>query len=273
MLVVHDFYCAAKPSQGERFLWDSELEDFGLRVFPAGRKSYLVQYRNAAGRTRRLTLGLHGKLTPAEARQLARERLMEAASGGDPSQDRRKSREAPTVAELVQRFLGEHVELKRKATTAREYRRLLEKHVLPSLGRCKAEEVELADVDRLHRSLRSKPDLANRLLAVVSSLLNQAERWGVRPRGSNPCPHVDRYRESRRERYLSGEELSRLRAATGHHRPLCSPGGGPGTAGGRACVRRNGGGAGGQGRRHGGKPRRAIGPETMRKETRCRTTN
>lgn len=85
---------------------------------------------------------------------------------------------------------------------------MLEKHILPSLGRRQAEAIDLADVDRLHRSLRTTPYLANRVLAVLSSLMNQAERWGVRSRGSNPCPHVDRFRERRRERYLSGEELA-----------------------------------------------------------------
>ncbi len=201
---------AAKPGKRERFLWDSEIEGFGLRIFPSGRKSYLIQYRNAAGSTRRLTLGPHGKLTPAEARQVARERLMEAASGGDPSRERKRARNTPTVAELVERYLTEHIEPKRKRNTASDFRRLLAKNVLPELGHRKGADLELADVDRLHRSLSDTPVLANRVVAVLSSVLNMAEKWGVRPRGSNPCRYVDRFREYRRERYLSGPELARL---------------------------------------------------------------
>ncbi len=201
---------AEKPGEKERFLWDSEMEGFGLRIFPTGRKSYLIQYRNAAGRTRRLTIGQHGKLTPDEARQIARERLVEVARGGDPSQARRQIKEAPTVTELAERFLAEHVEAKRKPATAQEYRRLLEKHVLPELGRRKAAEVALADVDRIHHALRETPYLANRVLAVLSALFNLAEKWGVRPRGSNPCQHVERFKESRRERFLNNDELERL---------------------------------------------------------------
>jgi integrase len=41
-------------------------------------------------------------------------------------------------------------------------------------------------------------------------MFNLAERWGLRPDGSNPCRHVDRYPERRRERYLAGSELGRL---------------------------------------------------------------
>jgi len=41
-------------------------------------------------------------------------------------------------------------------------------------------------------------------------MFNQAEVWGLRPDGSNPCRHVKKYEEKKRERYLSTEELIRL---------------------------------------------------------------
>lgn len=44
-------------------------------------------------------------------------------------------------------------------------------------------------------------------------MLNLAEEWGLRPDGSNPCRHVKKYREQKRERYLSKEELRRLGTA------------------------------------------------------------
>jgi integrase len=40
--------------------------------------------------------------------------------------------------------------------------------------------------------------------------MNLAEGWGLRPDGSNPCRHVERYPERRLERYLSSSELTRL---------------------------------------------------------------
>jgi integrase len=44
-------------------------------------------------------------------------------------------------------------------------------------------------------------------------MMNLAEAWGLRLDGSNPCRHVKKYAEHRRERYLSREELRRLGVA------------------------------------------------------------
>ena len=71
-------------------LWDDDVTGFGCRVFPSGKRGYLVQYR-VGKRTRRLALGLHGRLTVEEARKQAKIRLGEVAKGGDPSEDRTAS--------------------------------------------------------------------------------------------------------------------------------------------------------------------------------------
>jgi integrase len=44
-------------------------------------------------------------------------------------------------------------------------------------------------------------------------MMNLAEAWGLRTDGSNPCRHVKKYREDKRERFLVREELQRLGAA------------------------------------------------------------
>jgi hypothetical protein len=79
----------ASDSNREVFAWDSELRGFGLRAKPSGAKTYLIQYRNSEGRTRRLVLGRHGVLTPEQARDIARQKLAAVARGEDPSADRR----------------------------------------------------------------------------------------------------------------------------------------------------------------------------------------
>lgn len=77
---------AAKARKADSYLWDRELHGFGLKVTPAGRKVYLVQYRQGGrkGRTRRLTIGQHGSpWTPTTARTEAKRLLGEVDAGRD----------------------------------------------------------------------------------------------------------------------------------------------------------------------------------------------
>ena len=58
--------------------------------------------------------------------------------------------------------------------------------------------------------MRDTPYQANRTLGVLSKMFNLAELWDLRPDGSNPCRHVRRFREEKRERFLSDVEYQRL---------------------------------------------------------------
>lgn len=197
------------PETGEATYWDDSLPAFGLRVRPSGRKTYVLMYR-VNGRLRKATLGQHGTLTPDEARTEAHEQLGAVRKGHDPAAERADRRRAPTMADLAERYLAEHADVHKKATSAARDREILRTRIFPALGSRKVAEVTRADVGKLHHSMRDIPYRANRTLALLSKMFNLAEAWGLRPDGSNPCRHVRRYREKRRERFLSREELARL---------------------------------------------------------------
>ncbi|MFA8443453.1 tyrosine-type recombinase/integrase [Yoonia sp.] len=197
-------------AEGKDFIiFDSEVNGFGVRVMPSGRKSYVVQYRNG-GRTRRMVIGRHGTVTSDEARKEAIRRLGEVARGDDPSRDRGDRRRAPTVSYLCDRFIEDYAEPKLKPRTVVTYQSQIKNYVKPKLGSFKIEDVCRADIAALHHSLRDRPYQANRVLMLLSRMFNMAELWGLRSESTNPCRMIPKNRERSRERFLSQTELMRL---------------------------------------------------------------
>ena len=116
----------------------------------------------------------------------------------------------PTVADLAKRYLTEHVAVRCKPRTAEACRWLVAKFVLPELGKCTIKEVEREHISALHYRHRETPYQANRILEVVRKMFNLAESWGLRKDGANPCRFVQKYKEKKRERFLTEEEFRLL---------------------------------------------------------------
>src|SRR5471032_2474046 len=100
------FVDSLKPVESDTLYRDDDLKGFALRAKPSGARTWVVQYRNSAGRTRKLKLGKVGVLTPEEARQQARLALGEVDKGGDPSATRKAVLGAMTVADLCRDYLA-----------------------------------------------------------------------------------------------------------------------------------------------------------------------
>ncbi len=191
------------------FVWDRDVRGFGLRTYPSGKKTYLVQYRSGR-RTRRVTIGQHGVLTADQARIEAKQLLAAVARGQDPSAIRHAKRHAPTIAGLCDRFLDEYVDRHCKPTTARDYRSIIRRFIRPKLGPIAIAEINRADVVAFHHCLRETTYQANRAASMLSKVFNLAEDWGLRPAGSNPARRIKKYREEEKKRYLSDDEQMQL---------------------------------------------------------------
>jgi integrase len=201
---------SAQPAPAEFTLWDEEIPGFGLRVWPSGKKTYIAKYRTSEGRQRKYTIGPHGVLTAERARVAAIQLLSSSRLGSDPAASRKAARGAPTIAELSERYLREHARLKKKASSVHSDEALLRLYILPRLGLTKVNALDRAEIAQLHTSMSNIRGAANRTLALLSKMMNLAEKWGLRPDGSNPCRHVEKYAERKIERYLSADELARL---------------------------------------------------------------
>lgn len=200
---------ATSPKDKDFILWDSEIKGFMCKVTPSGRKSYFLYYRTKEKRQRRPKIGDHGVLTAEQARSIAQQWLLQISQGKDPSMEKQEPRAIPTVKELADQYMREHGPRKKKSSLKGD-QVLWEKHILPTIGALKVTSLDRSDIAKLHHSLQHIPIAANRVLSLLSKVFNLAELWGYRPNHSNPCLHVKKYKENKRERFLSQDEITRL---------------------------------------------------------------
>ena len=210
---------ALPPREKEYFVWDDQLKGFGVRVYPNGGKRYVAQaFRQR--KTIRVQIGRYETLTFEKAKARARQAIADIDEGRNPNREKKTERLSPTVAQLAERFLEEYVPHHCKPRTQVEYRHAVNRYILPALGSIKVTALARDGVAALHHEMRDKPYQANRTLGVISKMMNQAEAWGLRPDRSNPCYHVRKFKERKRERFLSPEELASLAQALEAEEPL-----------------------------------------------------
>ncbi len=197
--------------------YDDHLAGFGVRLAPSGSISWFVEYRPGAGGRRvakkRHTFGSR-EFTPEQARQAAKELLASIALGQDPAAARKTERESETFREFAQRYLRDEAKAKLKPGTVVNYEIAVRKHANPLIGSMKLRNISTADISKIHAKVGlTHPMTANRVMECISSIYRYAAICNVVPFGHNPTNGIRAFREQRRERFLSSDELARLGAA------------------------------------------------------------
>jgi Arm DNA-binding domain len=143
-------------------VWDAEPKGFGVRITSAGAVAFVLRYV-LDGRERRMTVGAYPDLSPSAARDEAIKLRGRIAVGDDPLANREDRRRAPTVDQLCDRYIAEHVDRHNKPSTAVTFKRLVGAHIRPELGRLKAQAVSRDDVAK---PKRNQPPTQHRDLAL-----------------------------------------------------------------------------------------------------------
>jgi len=196
-----------EATKKEYTCYDTKIPGYGIRVFPSGRKSYILWYRDQRGRTRKLTLGTFPELSPALARKKAREFLGNIMTGGDPGMDKSSKRDYKTFGDLAEKYIERHASKKK---TGYEDERILRKSFIPQWGNTPVEEITRADVYEILETIADRaPVMANRSLACVRKCFNFGIQRGFLEH--NPCHLIQPLgKETKRDRVLSDDEIRAL---------------------------------------------------------------
>jgi len=201
---------SALPHPGLRVvLWDTEVTGFCVRVYPTGKKTYFLQYRNKNKETHKVKIGVHGSITTELARQKAIELSLNIGAGEDPSI---KIKAVPantgqSMQELADKYFSLHAQPKKAPQSYKEDIGKMNA-VLKRYGHLRVDAITTLDLQKLHSDLHKTPVHANRIMALLSKMFNLAIQWGWRP--DNPVKGVTKYKEQKRHRWLDDEESQRL---------------------------------------------------------------
>ena len=224
------------PAKGQTFHWDSETRGFGIRVGASGTKTFVVQYRNAEDRTRRMKIGRYGILTVEQGRDQAKIKLGEVAAGADPAEEIAQARQDPTVTDLCDwyleearagRILGRRNRPIKTSTLDMDESRI-NTHIKPLVGHRVARRLTIADVEAMQTDVvngkTAKPrsggrggaatggvGVAPRVVGTLQSVLSHAKHKGLL--AEHPTKGVRKLASNKKKRRLSISEIEDLGAA------------------------------------------------------------
>ena len=208
--LTQQLIAALEADTKDMLYWDSVISGLFLKVTPKGKKSFYLYYRNSNNQQRKPKIGDYPSITIDNARTKAQQWKSDIVNGKDPSIEKQSYKEAMLISQVCERYMIEHALPYKKPSSIRDDKAMIKNYINPILGKKRVDFVTREDIAKLHHSLKDRPYQANHVRALLSKLFNLCELWGLREQGTNPTIHVKKFKEYKRERYLSSDELQRL---------------------------------------------------------------
>lgn len=197
-----------EPRSRAYIAWDSLITGFGVIVYPSGRKSFCIQFRDHKRKSKKHVIGSCSVMQVDDARAEAR-RCLALATLGNTTFLRQDTATETLLSDVWARYEREHAQTL-KISTRKENARLWLANISDVIGGRPVATLQKRDVADLHNRYFERPYLGNRILSLLSLLLGLSERWGLREEGTNPCSGIQRYCEKSRERVLTDRELEAI---------------------------------------------------------------
>jgi len=206
---------------GTEMWWDDDPKatGFGVRSYPGGGESFFIDYR-LDGRQRRYTIGPFPRWSTEAAREEAKALRKQIDRGIDPAGDKCARRTAPTIQDLIDRYVEDHLPTKTLVGLRANDEKKMLAEVGDKLGRhTKVAAIHGGDIADLHRRITEsgRPVRANRILAVASKMFSlslvpkagETLPWRNATQG-NPCKGIQKNHEEAKERFFSQSELTAI---------------------------------------------------------------
>lgn len=200
------------PASGQRVVYhDAKAKGLQVRVTSTGVKTFSVRRRIKGGEVERVTLGRYPEMTIEQARRQAAEINAAVEGGANPAEAKRAHKGELTFGELFQQYMERHAKAHKRTWEEDEQR--YKQYLEQPLGKKKLSTIDRQSIATIHANISraGHPAVANRVLAVVSSVYGRAIEWGLVE--NNPARGIRRNKEHSRDRFLQSDELPRFFAA------------------------------------------------------------
>lgn len=188
----------------EYVMWDASLPGFGVRVWKGG-KAYIGQFK-VHSVDRRKTFGACNVLPLAEARERARKYKGAISDGRDPFLEEQRNREAWTLRDAMDYFLGDYAARRKLAEEYKaDSRALSDNHFPRAWWSRKLSSFSTDEIARKHADMEAIPRRAKALLQLLSRLFTLGMEKGHCDR--NPVKGIKPFEQGRRDRFLTDREL------------------------------------------------------------------
>ena len=205
----------SSPKEKNYIVWDTEIKGFGCQILKSGsKKTYVFYYWSPLTKKKGyVKIGCHGNITVDFARNAAKKLAAAVASGIDPKKEKEEKltleKQSILFRDFFEDFKTKHILVAYK-DKGRNNMGYAKSHILPYFGQRKLDEITSKDVRSFLDSLAHISTTANRCFALLSMAFKKAEDWEYLPPRSNPCTGVNKYKENKKQRFLSDAELKRL---------------------------------------------------------------
>ena len=202
------------PEKGKIDYYDNAITGFILEVRSSGGATYHLRYRDPHGKQRQHKIGDAKSITFDKARIAAEKLRSRVVLGDSPVEEKKARRMIPTIAELYRDTYLPHIQnTRRNLVSDLSFWKL---HILPKFGDRHLEEVKQQDVIDAQVSMRNAgyaPGTANKFIVQLRYAYAVAKRFNVPGSAENPAAGIKQFKVEGRERFLSPEEMERLRLA------------------------------------------------------------